>query len=224
MKLSVIMPVFNEAGTLPIIVTRVLDIPLEKEVIIVDDGSTDETPRILENFRGQNRIKLIRHPFNRGKGMAVRSALDKITGDIVIIQDADLEYNPEDYQMLISPIVNSQYKVVYGVRSGHPYSYLRYLWGGRMLTMIANILYHQRLNDINTCYKVFDAKVLKSISLCSKGFDFDPEVTAKVARQGILIGEVPISYHPRTFAEGKKIRWTDGAMATWTLVKYRFTD
>ena len=224
MKLSVIMPVFNEAKTLPIILKKVLNVPLVKEVIVVDDGSIDETPRILEKFREHNDIKLIRHEFNQGKGMAVRSALDQICGEIVIIQDADLEYDPEDYPKLISPIADGRYRVIYLTRRGPYHLYLSYYWGARMLTMLTNIMYRQKLTDMTTCYKVFDATVLKSISLESKGFAFDPEVTAKVARQGIVIGEVPVSYQPRTFAEGKKIRWVDGVMAFWTLVKYRFTD
>ena len=173
MKLSIIMPVFNEAKTLPIIVKRVLDTPLDKEVIIVDDGSTDETSRILEKFRDNIDIKLIRHEFNQGKGMAVRSALDRITGDIVIIQDADLEYDPKDYPKLISPITDGHYRVIYGIRRGHYHLYLSYYWGAQMLT---NVMYQQKLTDMTTCYKVFDASFLKSISLESKGFDFNPEV------------------------------------------------
>jgi glycosyltransferase involved in cell wall biosynthesis len=224
MKLSIIMPVLNEAKTLPVILQKVLNVALEKEIIIVNDGSTDDTHNILEKYRNHAGISLIRHLSTQGKGGAVQSALKQVKGDIVIIQDADLEYDPEDYAKLIAPITAGQYLVVFGTRTGPNHSYFRYFLGGKMLTMLANILYRQHLTDVFTCYKVFSSEILKDIQIEGRGFDFDPEVTAKVVRKGIQIGQVPISYYPRSFEEGKKIRWVDGLIAAWILIKYRFVN
>ena len=224
LMLSVIIPAYNEGETLTVILKRIMDVPVEKEVIIVDDGSSDDTPRILDAYKNRRDITIIRHETNRGKGMAVRSAIAHITGDITIIQDADLEYDPVDYLILIEPIEKGEARVVYGARLGPHHSYYRYYIGGRILSLIFNILYHQNITDLHTGYKVFDSGLLKSIPLTCLGFEFCPEVTARIAKRGIRIGEIPIHYYPRTFKEGKKIRWTDGAKAFWIILKLRFTD
>jgi len=223
MKLSVIIPAYNEEKTLPVILKQVIDVPFDKEIIIVDDGSTDGTPKILKQYHHIKGIKIIRHQSNKGKGMAVRTALRHVTGNIVIIQDADLEYDPQDYQALIEPVKNMKELVVYGARTwakkrSHILSYL----GCKILSFLTNVLYSQNLTDEPTCYKVFDSGLLKSIPLDCKGFEFDPEITAKVSKRGVKIKEIPIKYYPRSFKEGKKITWVDGIIAVWTLIKYRF--
>ncbi len=226
MKLSVIIPTYNEEQTLSLIIKKVIEVPLDKEIIIVDDGSTDSTPEILERYKNRKGFKILRHGSNQGKGMAIRSALGHITGDIIIIQDADLEYDPQDYIKLIEPVKNGEGFVVYGSRtsvSDH-HSYLMFYLGGRLISFVTNILYNQRLTDELTCYKVFDSKLIKSISLNCKGFGFDAEITAKIARRGVKIKEIPIRYYPRKFSEGKKIRWIDGVIAIWILLKYRFVS
>lgn len=225
MKLSVIIPSFNEEQTLPIIIKKVHDVPFKKEILIVDDGSTDGTTKILENLKHRHGFKILKHESNMGKGMAVRSAIDWVTGDITIIQDADLEYDPGDYIKLIEPIKNGREQVMYGTRSwtmkhSHILSYL----GCKILTLLTNLLYNQSLSDEPTCYKAFDSKLLKSIPLNCKGFEFDPEITAKISKRGIKIKEIPVRYYPRGFREGKKITWIDGVIAVWVLLKYRFVD
>ena len=223
MKLSVIIPVYNEEKTLPVILKQVLDVPLNKEIIIVDDGSTDNTSKILEQYYHRKDLKVIRHKSNKGKGMAVRTALGYVTGSIVIIQDGDLEYDPRDYLALIEPVRSGRELVVYGARTwkklqSHTLSYL----GCKTLSFLTNMLYRQHLTDEPTCYKVFNARLIKSIPLDCKGFEFDPEITAKVSKRGVKIKEIPIKYYPRSFREGKKIIWIDGIIAIWTLIKYRF--
>lgn len=225
MKLSIIMPIYNERETLEKIVEKVQTVPIKKEIIMVDDGSTDGTREILKEYENVQNIKVIYHTKNMGKGTAIRTAIKYITGDIVIIQDADLEYDPNDYLNLVKPIQNKDAKVIYGSRALNPenkHSYNRYLLGGKLVTFVANILYSQRLTDEPTCYKVFDTKLLKSIFLKCKRFEFCPEVTAKIAKKGIKIKEIPINYYPRNFKEGKKIKWYDGLEAIWTLIKYKF--
>ncbi len=219
-KLSVIIPSYNESATIETLLRRVLAVDLPKEVIVVDDGSTDDTPAIVERFP---EVKLLRHERNRGKGAAIRTGLAAATGDIAIIQDADLEYDPNDYYRLVAPIAEGRADVVYGNRwhKGAGVSYRRYLWGGRFLTMVTNLLYNARINDEPTCYKTFRMDVLRRIELECEGFEFCPEVTAKVRRLGYRIHEEPIHYEPRSFEEGKKIRWTDGAKALWVLLKFR---
>jgi dolichol-phosphate mannosyltransferase len=224
MKLSVIMPVFNEAETLPAILKKIMDLPLNKEIVIVDDHSTDRSSAIIEGYRHLEHIKIIKHPANYGKGRAIRSALQEVTGTITIIQDADLEYDPGDYEKLIEPILKGHVPVVYGARPGTYHSYFRYYLGGRLLSFIVNMLYKQNLTDVSCCYKVFQTDFLKSIPLKCEGFDFDCEITAKIAKRNIRITEIPVSYIPRSFEEGKKIRWTDGAKAIWILVKQRFSN
>lgn len=224
MKLSVIIPVYNEEQTLPVIIKKVIEVSLDKEIIIVDDGSTDSTPEILERYKDEKDLKIIRHKSNQGKGMAIRSALGQITGDITIIQDADLEYDPRDYSKLIELIRDKGELVVYGARrkAGPFHSHLRSYLGRKIISFLTNILYNQGLTDVPTCYKAFDSKLLKSIPLSCKGFEFEPEITAKIAKRRIKIKEIPVNYYPRRFREGKKIRWIDGVIAVWVLLKYRF--
>lgn len=222
MKLSVIVPVLNEQETLPLILDRVLAVPVEKEVIVVDDGSTDGTWSVLQRYA--DRCKLLRHPMNRGKGAAIRTALPHVTGEIVMTQDADLEYDPEDYPGLIQPIIEGKAEVVYGSRllkGRSPTAGLTFYLGGRFLTWLANLLFGLSITDEPTGYKVFRSEVLRRFPLRSEGFEFCPEVTALVALNRIPIVEVPIRYNPRSIEEGKKIRWRDGWIAIWTLVRYR---
>lgn len=226
MKISVIIPCYNEKHNILDILKKVEAVNLEKEIIIVDDHSTDGTQEILKAI-SPNKAKIYYHKENRGKGSAVRTALQYVTGEIVIIQDADLEYDPNDYYELVKPIQQGRAKVVYGSRileKGFEISYLRYYLGGRILSWLTNLLYDAHITDEPTGYKVFAADVLKSIDLKSTGFEFCPEVTAKLCKKGYQIYEVPISYHPRSLKEGKKIGWRDGLEAIWTLLKYRFVD
>jgi dolichol-phosphate mannosyltransferase len=222
-KLSILIPTYNEAKTLPILLDRVLSVPVEKELVIVDDGSTDETGRILEGYQSVENIRIIRHDRNLGKGSAVRTAIPHITGEIAVIQDADLEYDPMDFPCLMEPIQRGEARVVYGVRRFSPYSCWAYAMGGRFLSLLTSILFGQPLRDVNTCYKMIDSKLLKSLPLEGTRFDLDLEITARIARQGIKIHEIPIRYKPRSFLEGKKVRWKDGAVAVGVLLKVRFT-
>ncbi len=222
MKLSVIMPVFNEEATISAILERVLAVPLEKEVIVVDDGSSDGTWQALQRYAAS--CTLLRHPRNRGKGAAIRTALPHVTGDIVITQDADLEYDPAEYPRLIQPIVEGRADVVYGSRllnGGAPTAGLLFYLGGRFLTWLANLLYGLHITDEPTGYKVFRTEIIRGLNLQSEGFEFCPEVTALVALSGVSITEVPISYRPRSLEQGKKIRWRDGWIAIWTLLRCR---
>lgn len=224
LKLSVIIPAFNEEITLPLLLPKVLAVPVAKEVIIVDDGSTDLTSRILDAYGGRKEVKILRCRENLGKGAAIRQALPEVTGNLVIIQDADLELDPQDYLKLIARYEATGCPVVYGSRiicGGTP-SFIRFHLARLILSSVANLLHRQRLTDEPVCYKLFEADLLKSIPLKCQGFEFCPEVTAKVARQGISIEEVPISYYPRSSRDGKKIGWQDGVIALWTLIKYRF--
>lgn len=234
MKLSVIIPVYNEEKTIAEIIKRVKAVNLKKEIIIVEDGSTDKTREILEEIVRQkdssNEIKLISRLQKSGKGEAIRTGLKYVTGDIVIIQDADLEYNPEDYHRLIEPIVKEKISVVYGSRvlgknpkPNSPSRWLFYL-GGRSLSVLTNLLYRTKITDEPTCYKVFKTTLLRSLNLKCKGFEFCPEVTAKIAKRGIEIKEIPICTTSRTLKEGKKIRLRDWFVAVWTLTKYRFCN
>jgi glycosyltransferase involved in cell wall biosynthesis len=224
--LTVIMPILNEEKTLEVIIRKVADVELDKEIVAVDDGSTDSSPEILDRLSKDFAcLRVIRHERNQGKGAAVRTALEAARGDIVIIQDADLEYDPRDYGAVIEPIVHGDVLVCYGSRilgGGGARSYHRYYWGGRLVTLFTNLFYGLGITDEPTCYKAFRTEVLKSMRLEERGFGFCPEVTAQAARMGLQIGEVPISYYPRSIEEGKKIRWQDGLEALWILVKYRF--
>lgn len=226
MKLSIIVPAYNEAATIGEVLRRVFAVKLdaELEVIVVDDGSTDATA--TEVARTGSPVLLILLGRNQGKGAAVRKGIERATGDIILIQDADNEYDPNDYPRLIEPIASGNSEVVYGSRilcKSNTRSYNRFYWGGRLLSWWTNLLYGSHITDEPTGYKVFRCGVLKGIELSSKGFEFCPEVTAKLLKKGIGITEVPISYVPRSVEEGKKIKWTDGVIALWVLFKLRFT-
>lgn len=225
MKLSVIIPVFNEKSTLKTIIDRVQAVNIEKEIIIVDDFSTDGTRDIYPQFKDEN-IKVILQKNNKGKGSAVSTGIAAASGDYVIIQDADLEYDPQDFLKLIVPIISGQAKVVYGSRfkGKHSFSTLSHKWGNKLLTGITNFLYASAITDMETCYKLMPAALAKSLNIKSKKFDMEPEITAKILKQGYKILELPISYKGRAFNEGKKISWKDAFSAIWTLIKYRFYD
>lgn len=233
MKLSIIMPVYNEENTITKIIDLVQNVKLikgiKKELIIIEDYSTDSTfKKIMQAKKKYKNIKVIKHKRNQGKGTAIRSGIKHITGDIIIIQDADLEYDPKDYNLLIKPIIEKKAKVVYGSRilkkTNKPYTCLSFYIGGQSITWITNLLYKTHLTDEPTCYKVFKTDILKSLNLKCKRFEFCPEVTARVAKKKIKILELPISYYPRSIKEGKKIKWQDWVEGVWTLLKYRFFD
>ena len=220
MQLSVIIPTYNEERTIAELISRVKSVNLEKEIIVVDDGSTDNTPRILNSIDG---ITLISKK-NGGKGSAIRAGIEKVSGEVVIIQDADLEYDPHDFIPMLEVMREEKADVVYGSRILHEkykISYRRYFWGGKLVTLVANILFGLSITDEPTCYKMIKTDLLKSLNLQCSRFEFCPEVTAKVARRKIRIVEVPISYYPRKIDEGKKINALDGIEAIWTLLKYR---
>ena len=224
-KLSVIVPIYNERNTVAEVVRRMraVDLPVEREILLVDDGSTDGTRDVLHQL-SDSTVRVLMHPHNRGKGAAIRSGLEQVSGDLVLIQDADLEYDPEDWPRLLAPVLRGRAEVVYGSRfTGERRNMLFLHWvGNRFLSLVTNVLYNTTLSDMETCYKLFDRRVLDGITLRADRFDFEPEVTAKILRRGIRIYEVPISYVGREFDEGKKITWRDGLVALWTLVKYRF--
>jgi glycosyltransferase involved in cell wall biosynthesis len=224
--LTVLMPVFNEQATVKEIVARCLlvELPLEIDLVIVDDGSSDETARVLAAI-ANSRVRVLTHANNKGKGAALRTGLSAATGDLVIVQDADLEYNPEDWRVLLEPVLQGTAVVVYGNRfagSDRNMSGL-HRFGNRFLSLVTSILYAKRLNDMETCYKLFDRRVIAPVTVVSDRFDFEPEITAKVLRQGYDIVEVPISYAGREFHEGKKITWRDGFGALRALVRFRFS-
>ena len=227
MKLSVLIPAYNEIETIDEIIKliRSVKIEVDLEIIIVDDGSTDGTREYLAKLDAPD-IKVFFHEKNCGKGMAIRTALEKAEGDIILVQDADLEYDPNDYAALLKPILAGEAEVVYGNRrggsGGMKKSYERYYWGGRLLTALTNLLYRTNIHDEPVCYKVLKRSVFNTITLTCEKFEFCPEITAKVAKAGYKIYEVPISYSPRKITQGKKINWKDGVHAIWTLVKYRF--
>ncbi len=229
MKLSIIMPVYNERETLREILNQVRAVELpgvEKEILVVDDGSSDGSREILADEARAGGLRILYHDQNRGKGAAVRTAIEQATGDLILIQDADLEYDPRDYPVLIRPIVEGRVKVVYGSRFLGPRKAMLFwhMLGNKLLTITTNILYNAILSDMETCYKCFRADVIRDIPIRSRRFDFEPEITAKVLKRGHRIFEVPISYYGREYNEGKKISWRDGPVAFWTLIKYRFVD
>ena len=231
-RISILIPVFNEARTLRELLGQVdtaVVAGLDKELIIVDDGSTDGTREILEHLDGlQTPFRVVFHGQNMGKGAAIRTALTYATGDLILVQDADLEYDPRDYAELLDPLLRGRADVVYGsrLRGGKPVRdfSLLYLWGNKFVTFVTNALYRAALTDMETGYKVFRADVIKNIRIRANRFDFEPEVTAKVLKRGYKLVELPISYYGRPHAEGKKLTWRDGFAAIWTLVKYRFVD
>jgi glycosyltransferase involved in cell wall biosynthesis len=225
MKISVVMPVYNEVDTIEEIISRVNSAAMDKEIIVVDDFSTDGTRERLEEIvKGQDNVKVLYHNRNKGKGAALRTGFASLAGDVVIIQDADLEYDPIDYPRLLEPIIDGRADVVYGSRFlGGPHRVL-FFWhyvGNKFLTLLSNALTNLNLTDIETCYKVFRSKILKDIDFKSNRFGFEPEFTAKVAKQKLRIYEVPISYSGRTYSEGKKITWKDGLMALFQIIWYR---
>jgi glycosyltransferase involved in cell wall biosynthesis len=240
MKLSIVIPVYNEVGTIAEIVRRVRAVPLvvlvgygeesgsvvdfEREIVIVDDGSTDSTREVLHTLIGDPDVTVVEHDRNLGKGAAVRTALEHVRGDIIVIQDADLEYDPRDLPALLQPIVEGRAQVVYGSRFRGGPTRAMFFWhmvGNRFLTLVTNVLYDTILSDMETGYKVFTRKVAEQLNLRASGWGFDPEITAQILRQGYRIYEVPISYTGREFEEGKKVSWRDGLTVLCTLIRCR---
>jgi glycosyltransferase involved in cell wall biosynthesis len=228
-KLSVIMPVFNERNTVVEVLRRMRTVELpdgiEREIIVVDDGSSDGTRDLLRQL-GDSTVRVALHDGNRGKGAAVRTGLALASGDYVLIQDADLEYDPDDWPLLIAPVIRGRARVVYGSRfTGERRNMLFLHWvGNRVLSLVTNMLYNTTLSDMETCYKLIDRTLLADLGLRCDRFDIEPEITAKILKRRVRIYEVPISYMGREFDEGKKITWRDGFAALWTLVKFRFGD
>jgi glycosyltransferase involved in cell wall biosynthesis len=227
MKLSVIMPVYNEIETLEEIVNRVQSVGLAEEIIIVDDGSVDGTREILKHLEQLPQIRIIMHEVNQGKGAAVVTGMRAAQGDVIVIQDADLEYDPNDYQKLLQPIEAGQADVVYGSRFAEKNNkrplFLNWM-ANKILTYATNLLYGASLTDMETCYKVFRRELVTDMTIHARRFEFEPEFTSKLLKQNVRILEVPISFNPRGYGEGKKITPWDGVVALWTLVKYRFVD
>jgi len=228
-KLSVVVPVYNERNTLVEIIRRMRSVELpdsiDREIIIIDDGSDDGTRDVLKQL-GDSTVRVVMHPHNRGKGAAVRTGFQVATGDYVLVQDADLEYDPEDWPRMLAPVLSGKARVVYGSRfTGERRNMLFFHWvGNRFLSLVTNVLYNTTLSDMETCYKLVDRALLDAMKLDADRFDIEPEITAKLLKRGVRIYEVPISYTGREVDEGKKITWADGFSALWTLVKYRFRD
>jgi len=228
LTLSIIVPVYNEEKTLLPLLKKVQNVKLlglKKQIIVVNDGSTDKTAEVMKKIKIPG-IQIYQHDKNRGKGAAIRTAIPHTTGDFVIIQDADLEYDPADYVIILKPLLDGRADVVYGSRFkgvGRAFLFWHYV-GNKLLTFITNILYDTILTDMETCYKAFKGDLIRSIPLRSNRFDFEPEVTAKVLKRGVKLFEVPINYDGRNFEEGKKITWRDGVVALVCLIRYRFMD
>lgn len=231
-KLSILIPVFNEAKTIVAVLEMVSKAPacgLDKELIVVDDGSTDGSREILRELDAdQYSAKVYFHEKNQGKGAALRTGQGHATGDIIMIQDADLEYSPNEYPNLLKPILDGHADVVYGSRlSGgtvtRAFHFTHYV-GNKFLSLLTNVLYNSTLTDMETCYKVFKAEIFKRVTIRSNRFEFEPEITAKVLKQNVRLYELPISYFGRDYSEGKKITWKDGFGAIWALIRYRFSD
>jgi glycosyltransferase involved in cell wall biosynthesis len=220
---SVIVPVYNEAAHVDELLRAIQASPVKKEIIIVDDGSTDGTREKLHSMPLPDDVTVVFHAKNCGKGAAIRTALEYARGEYVLIQDSDLEYDPQDYPALLRPLEMGQANVVYGVRPDRPERGLRFFLGAKLLTHLANLLYGAAIHDEATCYKVFRRSLITQFRLQCHRFEFCPEVTAKLSRMGEKIAEVPISYAPRSAGEGKKIRHSDGWLAIWTLLRYRFS-
>ncbi len=233
MKISIIVPVYNEEKTISKILDRLskVDLKIKKEIIIVDDGSKDCSKEVIEKYiKNKKRDNNIKYKFktkeNGGKGSAIKEGIKSAVGEIITIQDADLEYNPEDFKKLIKPIIQNKAEVVYGSRflKAHKPLYRIYFLGNKFLTFLTKMLYNSEITDMETCYKVFKSEVIKKIDIKANKFDIEPEITARILKQKIKIIEIPISYSPRSIEEGKKINWKDGLQAIWTLVYWRFKN
>jgi glycosyltransferase involved in cell wall biosynthesis len=228
-KLSVVVPVFNERNTLVEVLRRMRAVELpegvEREIIVVDDGSTDGTRDVLRQL-ADSTVRIVLHDTNRGKGAALRTAFEHATGEYILVQDADLEYDPEDWPKLLNPVLRGKARVVYGSRfTGERRNMLLLHWiGNRFLSMTTNVLFNTTLSDMETCYKLIELDLIKEMNLQSNRFDIEAEMSAKILKRGVRIYEVPISYSGREFDEGKKITWRDGISALYTLIKYRFRD
>jgi len=225
MLLSVIMPLYNEQETVAEITEKVLALPLDLELIIIDNASTDNTNQIIKQFAECDNVKIIKREENIGKGDAVVAGLELATGKYTIIQDGDLEYDPNDIVKMVKTAEEKKAQAMFGSRilnQGSGISYYRYLWGGKLLTLIARLLFFNGITDESTCYKMVTTDLMKGLKLECKRFEFCPELVAKLGRNGIKIHEIPIAYYPRKFEDGKKIRWIDGVEAIWALLKYRF--
>ncbi len=224
--LSVLMPVYNEERTLRQVVAAVQAVEIDKEIILVDDGSRDGSPAIIDALADGERVRAYHHPRNMGKGAAVRTAVTHARGEIVLIQDADLEYDPNDYHALVAPILDGKTDVVFGSRafSSHTAYSFWFVMGNKLVTLATNVLFNCFISDMETCYKVMRREVAQTLRLNSRGFEIEPEITAKLVKAGHRIYEVPISYAARSRAEGKKLTWQYGLMALRTLIRYRFSD
>jgi len=225
MDVSVVIPVFNEESTLQAIFTLIKKTQIPSEILFIDDGSTDSTPQIIKKLKENPSVRVITFPINRGKGAAVSAGIKAARGEIIILQDADLEYNPEDYKKLLEPIEDNLADVVYGARfmtNKKKTSYFLHFVANRILTLITNILFKSNLNDMETGYKIFRKDIFEQLQIKATGFNFEPEFTAKLLKQKIEIFEVPITFNPRNYSQGKKIKFIDAIEAIWTLIKVRF--